>query len=198
MRKRKATFAAEYQRMGPMAQKVLLLLLAGVSLSLAMSRKRRMRVFKEARKEWLEINRVSLYRTIRKLYISRLVHMTENKDGSTTVVLSEKGKNKALTYNLEALRIVPMKRWDGKWRMVAFDIPEGRKKARDALARVLKNAGFYKLQKSIFIHPFECKDEIDFVIEFFNVRPYVRTILVSSLDNEIHLRKIFRLRDLLK
>lgn len=183
----------QYKRLGPAAQKILLLLLAGISLSLSVSPKRQMRILREAQKDWARINRVSLYRTIRKLYQSQLVRMTKNKDGSTTIVLTAKGKEKALTYDLENLRVVPMKRWDAKWRMVLFDIPEGRKKARDSLARVLKNAGFYKLQKSVFIQPFECTNEVDFVVEFFQVRPYVRLVIADSLDNELHLRKIFNL-----
>ena len=86
-----------------------------------------------------------------------------------------------------------MKKWDRKWRIIIFDIPEKCKKARDALSRSLKNAGFYRLQKSTFIHPFECKDEVDFVIEFFNLRPFVRFIIAEHLDNELHLKHYFNL-----
>ena len=51
----------------------------------------------------------------------------------------------------------------------------------------------HQLQKSIYIYPFECKDELDFIIEYFNLRRYVRYGLLKEIDNELHLRKIFDL-----
>ncbi len=49
-------------------------------------------------------------------------------------------------------------RWDGKWRLVAFDIPEDIREARDALRFVLKKAGFLLLQQSIWVHPCDCEE----------------------------------------
>lgn len=86
-----------------------------------------------------------------------------------------------------------MKKWDSQWRIVIFDIPERFKKARNALSLTLKKMGFYPLQKSVFVHPFECADEIDFVIEFWNMRPYVRLVLATHIDNELHLKNHFGL-----
>src|SRR3989338_469904 len=97
---------------------------------------------------------------------------------------------RALYYDI---KIPVMKRWDKKWRIILFDIPEKHKKARDALARVLKNIGCRQFQKSVFVHPFECRNEIDFVIESFSMRPYVRFIVADSIDNELHLKKYFDL-----
>ncbi len=48
-------------------------------------------------------------------------------------------------------------------------------------------------QKSVFISPFECKDEVNFVIEFFNLRPYVRFITATEIDNALHLKNQFGL-----
>ncbi|KKS75569.1 MAG: hypothetical protein UV48_C0009G0002 [Candidatus Azambacteria bacterium GW2011_GWA2_42_9] len=76
---------------------------------------------------------------------------------------------------------------------MVFDIPEKHKKAREAIRECLNNLGFYKFQKSVFVLPFECSDEIDFITEYFNVRSYVRLILAETMDNELHLKKIFNL-----
>ena len=56
---------------------------------------------------------------------------------------------------------------DGEWRIVIFDIPEKFKKAREALRMKLKELGFLELQKSVFIFPYECEDEINFIVEVF-------------------------------
>lgn len=142
---------------------------------------------------WERINKRALYKSISSLYKSKLVDGKDNSDGTTTIFLTNKGKNKALTYKLDEIKIPSMKKWDKKWRIILFDIPEKFKKARNALAGLLKNMGFYPLQKSVFVYPFECTNETDFVIEFFNLRPYVRYILAEHLDNEFHLKNHFEL-----
>ena len=55
------------------------------------------------------------------------------------------------------------KEWDGKWRMVAYDIPASHAKLRDAVRDVLKRAGFVRLQHSIWIFPHECRDLSEFI-----------------------------------
>ena len=84
-------------------------------------------------------------------------------------------------------------RWDGKWRIVIFDVPEKMKRAREALREKLRELGFKELQKSVFIHPFECKDEIDFVTEFFNLRPCIRLIRSDFITDEAELKLWFKL-----
>jgi DNA-binding transcriptional regulator PaaX len=117
----------------------------------------------------------------------------ENPDGTITIILTDKGKQKALTYDFGKMEIKKPQKWDKKWRVVLFDIPENRKKIRDALRYHLKNLGFYEFQKSVFVHPYDCKDEIDYLIEFYDIRRFVRFIIADSLDNELHLKKHFNL-----
>ena len=42
------------------------------------------------------------------------------------------------------------------------------------------------------MYPLLCKNEIDFLVEFYGIRPYVRQLTVSELDNDLHLKKIFQ------
>lgn len=176
----------------PLRRKFLLLLLAGVAFGFSYRPDQQYKIFKELGREWRKINREKLKQEIRNLYRSRLVNKKENPDGSFTCLLTDKGKIKALTYYFQEMKIEGT-RWDGKWRVVIFDIPEKLKNARDALRRKLKELGFYELQKSVFVFPYDCKDEIDFVIEFFELRKYVRYGVLDFIDNDLHLRKIFHL-----
>ncbi|MBI2052196.1 MAG: hypothetical protein HYT38_00760 [Candidatus Sungbacteria bacterium] len=181
------------QRLGPNQQKTLLLLLAGVGLGLARTPKQYFRVIKEVGEEWQKINKQSLERAIASLYKSKLIREQENPDGSLTIVLTDKGKKKAITFNIDNMEIKKPKVWDKKWRMVLFDIPEKYKPIREALRKTLKHLGFYEYQKSVLIHPYPCQDEINFVVEYFNIRSHVRIVMAIGLDNELHLRKIFNL-----
>ncbi|MBM3250634.1 MAG: CRISPR-associated endonuclease Cas2 [Candidatus Nealsonbacteria bacterium] len=178
--------------MSDVTKKMLLLLLGGVAFGYSYTPQRQWKILKEVARAWKEINREKLKKEIRNLYRSKLIKKKENPDGSCTIVLTEKGKLKALTYHFEKMKVEGGK-WDGEWRLVIFDIPENFRKGRDALRDKLKEIGFYELQKSVFVFPYECKSEIDFIIEFFNLRKYVRFGIMNSIDNELHLKKIFNL-----
>jgi len=181
------------RRLSSTSQKILILLIGGISLGLTRSPMRYFKIIKDMGRAWREVNKKQLSDSIRSLYRSKLVDMKEGKDGSIKMILTEKGKNKIISYNFEQMIIPKPNKWDKKWRIITFDIPENFKEARNALREKLNNLGFLKYQKSVFIHPYECKNEIDFVIEFFNIRPYVRYIVVESLDNELDLKKRFGL-----
>ena len=73
-----------------------------------------------------------------------------------------------------------------------FDIPESEKFAREALREKLKNLGFAQFQKSIWIYPYPCENEIDFVTEFFSIAKHVNLITVK-IDDDRPLRAEFNL-----
>ena len=178
--------------MSTVKEKVLLLLMAGLAFGFTYLPHKQWRIIKGVAREWKKIDEKALQEEIKKLYRSKLVERKNNPDGSFTFILTKRGKLKALTYHFQEIKI-KRGNWDGKWRIVVFDIPERIKRARDALRDKLKELGFYELQKSVFIFPFKCEDEIEFVIEFFNLRKYVRIGILESIDNELHLKKIFKL-----
>lgn len=125
--------------------------------------------------------RQQIRKTFKQLRRQRLVEEREI-NGKINIVLSEAGHRRVLEYKLDDIKIQPMKKWDGTWRIIIFDIPETMKKAREALRSKLKFWGCYPLQKSIFVTPNKCRDEIDFVTEVFQVSPHVRLIEAKIFD----------------
>lgn len=180
------------KEMSATKQKILLLLLAGVAFGLTYTPQRQWRIIKEFSNEWKWIDKKKLHNAISQLYQSKLLKKNENSDGSTTLTLTHKGKLKTLTFHFQKM-ILEKKDWDGKWRMVIFDIPEKIRNGRDALREKLQKLGFYELQKSVFVFPYECEDEIEFIIEFFNLKRFVRFGVLNSIDNALHLKQHFRL-----
>lgn len=84
--------------------------------------------------------------------------------------------------------------WDKKWRLVIFDIPTYQKNAREALRHKIKEMGFYPLQKSVFITPYPCEDEIDFISSVFEIdRNNVLILEVSKFEGEEKLRNYFKI-----
>jgi len=180
-------------KIGPVMQKVLLLVEGGLILGLTKRPDKYFKVVKKISKEWQKINERSLRTAIQKLYQSKLIDFKEKSDGTVSMTLTDNGKKKIIQFNLDLIEIKKPKQWDRLWRLVIFDIPEEERRGRNALAVKLKELGFYPLQKSVFIHPYECKNEVDFIVELFNLRPYVRLFTIKETDIELDLRSKFNL-----
>ena len=179
--------------LGATQKKILLLLSAGVGLGFSRSLGDHIRIIKDTSSEWKKINRSSLKQAIRSLYASKLVGWVEKSDGSVRLTLTGKGKNRILTFNPDTFKIRKPKKWDNKWRIIIFDVPEKRRGARDSLRSHLRQLGFYELQKSVFVHPYPCDDIFEFLIEYHNIRNHVRFILAQGLDNSLYLKDKFGL-----
>ncbi|KKQ01846.1 MAG: Repressor in ring oxydation complex/ phenylacetic acid degradation pathway related protein (PaaX), partial [Parcubacteria group bacterium GW2011_GWA2_36_24] len=130
---------------------------------------------------------------INSLYTSHLIEEKNNRDGTTTLILSENGKQRALRFNIDKLEIKKPEKWDRKWRIVMFDIPEKLKRLRDSLRLHFQEIGLIELQKSVLVYPYPCNHEIEFILELYNARKYVRFVLVETIDNELHLKNKFNL-----
>lgn len=130
---------------------------------------------------------------LRRLQDRELIDFRENSHGSIKITLRRRGKQVALTYALDDLRIKKPAIWDGKWRLVIFDIPNFQKRARDALHMQLENLGFYSLQKSVFTYPYSCEDQIDFIGKIFGVREYILFATICDFEGEEKLKHFFGL-----
>jgi len=181
------------KRRSSLQRKIVLLLYGGIALGLTRNPKQYFRVVREIRKEWLNIDRNSLNRAIRSLYESRLVETKDNRDGTLTLVLSKEGRRLALTYDIENMTVQTPAQWDGKWRIVMFDVPEPLKRIRDTLRMHFKNMGFYEFQKSVFVHPYPCAKEIEYLMEFYQAQRFVRFIIATEIDNSLELKRYFHI-----
>lgn len=133
--------------------------------------------------------RQSFSRLEKKGYLEK--RTTNGEDYYTLTLI---GSERAKKYKLHAMKISPQKKWDGQWRLVMFDVPEDKKMARRGINLVLKKLGCVQYQKSVFITPFPCKKEIDFVGDCFDARKYLRIITAREVEGTEPLKKVFKLR----
>ncbi len=96
--------------------------------------------------------------------------------------LTKEGRDQLKKKIIEEILIPKSAIWDGKWRMVVFDIPEKYRQARNALRGKLEHVGFQYLNLSVWVHPFECRSEINAIVEYYGVGKYVRYAIVDSFD----------------
>ncbi len=71
--------------------------------------------------------------------------------------------------------------WDNKWRVVIFDIPNELHMERIKFRRKIKSMGFVMLQKSVFVFPYPCNEEIGDVAGDLRVDKYVDIITAESV-----------------
>ncbi len=108
--------------------------------------------------------------------------------------LTKKGKEVAGRFQINDLEIKRPKRWDEKWRLVIFDISQIKKLYREAFRGKLKELGFHPLQKSVWIHAFDCQAEIELLREFFGLsEKEIRLIVAIDIGDDSKLKEVFKL-----
>lgn len=111
------------------------------------------------------------------------------------ISLTKEGRKKAGIFQIDKLKIARPKRWDKKWRLLIFDIPQERKISREALRGKLKELGFHQLQKSVWIYPFECRPEMELLQDFFGLsKNEMRLIIAENIGEDSNLQQEFKLR----
>ena len=120
----------------------------------------------------------------------KLVEIIQEKNGKTKVVLTNTGEKRIKELCFEELRIQKTKRWDKKWRVLVYDIPTKPviyNTAREALRAKIKELGFLQLQKSVWVCPYECEDEILFLSESYHVTKFIE---IFTVDRMLHGEKL--------
>ncbi|MBI5798998.1 MAG: hypothetical protein HZB10_03630 [Candidatus Yonathbacteria bacterium] len=113
------------------------------------------------------------------------------KGGQDVVEITREGKRKVLEYNIDEMELKRPRRWNGKWHIIIFDIPESKKNARYALNRKVREFGLYPLQKSVLVSPYLCRNEIDFIGEFFGVRDHIIYITADEIEGAEKVKRHF-------
>ena len=132
---------------------------------------------------WREFDRERFSSSIYRLKKCKLIRIyTEGK--KKYLELTPKGLERVGKYTIAEMAIDRPKIWDQKWRIVIFDIPDSRRRFRDILRDKLQRLGFILLQESVFIYPFECKKEIDYICEYYLIRPYLKYIIADILEGD--------------
>jgi len=119
-----------------------------------------------------------------------IVFVEEN--GKKYARLTDAGK-RAFALERARIGIVKKKRWDRRWRIVVFDIPERRKNARTRLRTFMQECGFVRLQNSVWVYPYDCEDLIALAKTEFHIGADALYMIVEQIEQDKHLRTHFDL-----
>ena len=129
--------------------------------------------------------------SIRHLKHKKFIEYVKDENGKSIVKITKKGQTKLRSFDIELMKIKKPKKWDRKWILVMFDIPIRFTKGREALRYHLKSLGFFQFQKSAWIFPYPCEDEVIFIADFFGVSKYIEILTAERVLDEEKLKRHF-------
>jgi len=95
--------------------------------------------------------------------------------------LTQEGKKRLFSF---LPPILPVKYWDGNWYLAIFDIPERMRQKREILRINLKRLGFGQLQASCWISAINYLKNVEDLIKFHKLEPYVILAQTDKLGRE--------------
>lgn len=135
------------------------------------------------------------YRTVLGRLAAQGHIVFEKRDGKQYARITELGR-KTLEFEQERAKLssAKKKRWNGRWRVVIFDIPERRRKTRDRLRILMQQLGFVRLQDSVWVFPYDCEYFIALLKAELKIGTAVLYMVVEEIENDKHLREHFGLK----
>jgi DNA-binding transcriptional regulator PaaX len=118
----------------------------------------------------------------------------ETRNNQIYISLTQKGKHRAGRFQIDFLEIRKPKQWDRKYRVLIFDISHKKKIKREALRGKLRELGFYLFQKSVWVHAFDCREEVALLRGFFGLTSdEMNLLLAEKIEDDKKLREFFKL-----
>lgn len=150
------------------------------------------RLLKEAKK--LEIEEKKIQRVLKNLEKKEIIALVE-KDDKVFVHLKDRENTTVLKYSIKALLEFKKKKktWNGKWFLVFFDVPELQRNKRDYLRKFLHQIGFYRYQKSVYLFPYECEDEVKLIKKIVEGAKYMKYVIAEKIEDEKEAKRFFKL-----
>lgn len=122
-----------------------------------------------------ELKKASLAQALRRLREGGLIEFVS--DEKLAYRLTDQGREKAVLASLKFNE----KEWDGKWRLVIFDIPEKRRQARDLLRAKLKQWEFKYFQQSVWGTKKNCTKALRDFVKSVGIEDWVMVIESADL-----------------
>ncbi len=141
---------------------------------------------KNEEKEWEKFNLFRLKQVIKRLEKQKDVEIIGG-----LVKITKKGRKKLLKFDLEQMEL--KRKTDGKWRLIIYDISNLRKPQRELFRDMLKKLKFLRLQESVYLTPFICEEEIEYLKQIFDIDREVQILKISEMEYEDEYRKYFGL-----
>ena len=116
------------------------------------------------------------------------------KIGKDQYVLSSYGRMRVLKVWVQGRLQTLKDEWDGKWRIVIFDVPEMKRRNRSLLRMELRALGLRELQKSVWITPLNIEKELLSLLQLWDIemkRSSIHILVVERIYGDKNMEKLF-------
>ena len=139
-----------------------------------------------------KLNKRQIKRVMQNLEKRKLIKIEEIGE-KVIVELEDSGKPLIMKHSIKNILDFKMKnkKWNKKWYLVFFDVPEIQRNKRDYLRRYLRKLGFFPYQKSVYLFPYECEDEIKLIKQIVEGAKYMKYIVADRIEDENLVKKFF-------
>ncbi len=84
-------------------------------------------------------------------------------------------------------------KWDGKWRLISFDVPVNEDIKRSRLRGLLKEFDFYQLHKSVWVSPYKLAEEFWKLLFDQELDKYCKMMTVEIIEGGEEMKNYFHL-----
>jgi DNA-binding transcriptional regulator PaaX len=106
-------------------------------------------------------------------------------------LLTDKAKKVIKMRDIEGVLKRKIGKWDKKWRIVIFDIPEIFKAKRNLLREFLGRLSFIKIQKSVWLSPYDLLGEVEELAREENLLNFILLIETKKISKYQQFEKEF-------
>ncbi len=114
------------------------------------------------------------------------------KEKDSFITLTLKGQKRLSEIERADYHLQKPKKWDGKWRLVSFDIKEKRRHVRALLRATLASVGFVHLHHSVWVYPHDCEDFLSLLKADYHIGVEILYIIAEYVENDRWLRVHFQ------
>jgi len=129
---------------------------------------------------------------IKRMFDDKIIYLAGEK-----IILTDRGKELLKQIQVEDIEINKWQdrpeNWDGIWHLVCYDIPEPFKNKRDGFRRKLIESHFRQIQLSLWVCPYDCKEEIAVLAQNLGIAPFVVYLNTDRLPQQDKLIRLFDL-----
>lgn len=113
--------------------------------------------------------------------------------GGDNVRLTNKGLQLQKLIKIEETTLKKPRQWDGYWRLISYDVPEIGKRDRDYFRQTINKWGLRMIQESLWVYPYNCKEEIAVLADGLNIAPHVIYMMTDQMPEEDKWQEYFEL-----
>lgn len=142
----------------------------------------------------LDVEKKKVKRILENFEKNEIISLYE-KDDEVVVNSLNKDNPTLIKYSIKPLLDFKKEKreWGGKWYLVFFDVPEIQRNKRNYLRLFLKKLGFFPYQKSVYLFPYECEEEIKLIKKIVEGAKYMKYIVAEKIEDETEVKKYFKL-----